>query len=92
MTKSDLQGAHKVADITTTAAFQAILAYLGENVPSPPQGVRDPTTIINDEGVVRGWNACVKELRQIATPTPKSEKSEFVPYSEPAITAKPDKK
>lgn len=69
-------------------AFIATLNHLSASPPLKTPGLRDPTTIINDEGRMQGWLACIEYLRNIhSVPTPPAtEKPQ--PYSEPSHQSK----
>lgn len=64
MTRADLH-AHEIGKTVETKGFQAMLIYLGENIPKPSRNGRDATTILNDEGFTQGYLKALEEIRNI---------------------------
>jgi len=93
MTKAQLQSNYKIKEMVELPAFMAVLVYLSTNTDDEP-GNRDATTIINQEGVLRGRQQILEKLRGIAVQDVTPEKAKVIqPYSEPAVSAsKPETK
>ncbi len=73
-----------------TPGWQAMLIFLGENIPGPAAGSRDSTTIVNDEGKKEGYLKALRELRDIhLTPAPVKPRTAPELYTAPP-TPKPE--
>lgn len=72
MTKAELQNAVKLGEITDTPTYKVILNCARDTRPRK-SGAREAITIVNDEGYLQGWLACLDFLETIATPDPRPE-------------------
>lgn len=93
MTKEQLQANPDLQKMLATPIWHTVLLCARTNYPRPSaMGVRDATTIINNEGELSGWLKCVEFLSSIGSVERPAPPRATQPYSEPAIKSEPKTK
>lgn len=75
MTRKELHGTFpKLAKVCETPEYRGVLETAREECPFLSSAATDPTSIIQNEGKIKGWNECLRVLKDIWKAIPEREK------------------
>lgn len=75
MTRKELHGTFpKLSKVCETPEYRGLLETAREECPFLSSAATDPTSIIQNEGKIKGWNECLRFLKDIWKATPEREK------------------